>query len=399
MRILIANTFYFPNMKGGAEHSVKLLAESLVKKGHTVAVYCVDSQNGVSKEMWNDVCVYRRNTNKFNLYKYSYDKKAVGKVEKIVQKFYALYNVKCAKDFADICREFAPDIVHTNTIYGMSFLVWREAAKLNIPLVHTVRDTAIVSPVSFGKKTNPIVNTVYHIYVNKMSDYVDAVSAPSNYTLYQSLKTGAFRNAKIKECIVNSIVIDRDEIIRNIEKKRERTDEKIIFLYAGRLIWEKGITHMLEAFARLNNQNCMLKICGDGPLREDILIAAQKDSRIEYCGNLSADKLKVMYIECDVVLVPSVWNEPFGRVVIEGNVYGSPVIACRSGGIPEIIVQTKAGELYDSGDSEQLCRLLEKFSHREKIRKYYNAILQNINYYSIERQIVDFEKIYEEVRR
>ena len=178
MKVLIVNTFYFPNMKGGADHSVKLLAETLVKKGHTVAVYCTDAAEGISQEIYKGVHVYRRSTNKFNLYKYSYNKKEVGRLEKITQKIYDLYNVKCAMDFEEICKEFGPDVVHTNTIYGISFLVWRKAAKLRIPLIHTIRDTAIISPVSFGKKTNSIVEAIYHLYVNRMSSYVKGVSAP-----------------------------------------------------------------------------------------------------------------------------------------------------------------------------------------------------------------------------
>ena len=46
MRVLIVNTFYYPNMQGGAEQSVKLLAENLLKQGHTVAVYCADAKDG-----------------------------------------------------------------------------------------------------------------------------------------------------------------------------------------------------------------------------------------------------------------------------------------------------------------------------------------------------------------
>ena len=46
MRILFVNTFYYPNMEGGAEQSVKLLAEGLAKAGHIVAVYCADSRDG-----------------------------------------------------------------------------------------------------------------------------------------------------------------------------------------------------------------------------------------------------------------------------------------------------------------------------------------------------------------
>lgn len=46
MRVLIVNTFYYPNMQGGAEQSVKLLAENLLRHGNTVAIYCADAKEG-----------------------------------------------------------------------------------------------------------------------------------------------------------------------------------------------------------------------------------------------------------------------------------------------------------------------------------------------------------------
>ncbi|WP_277406421.1 hypothetical protein [Lacrimispora xylanisolvens] len=83
MRILIVNTFYYPNMQGGAEQSVKLLAEGLVKKGHEVGIYSVDLRDGICEaDIHNGVKIYRFTTNDFNLYRFSYDKKNVGKFEK-----------------------------------------------------------------------------------------------------------------------------------------------------------------------------------------------------------------------------------------------------------------------------------------------------------------------------
>ena len=60
----------------------------------------------------------------------------------------------------------------------------------------------------------------------------------------------------------------------------------------------------------------------------------------------------------DVVVVPSLWEEPFGRVVIEAMVTGRPVLASRSGGIPEILTGRFAGHLFEKGDATELAALL-----------------------------------------
>ena len=153
MKILFVNTFYYPNMKGGTEQVVKRLAEGMLKKGHQVAVYAGDAENGKqSVENINGVTVYRRTTGKFNLYRFSYEKEKVGKIEKITQKCLTYYNSKPVKDFKEICKDFKPDVIHTNSLYGIPSKVWKTAKKMGIPVVHTIHDTGIISLYSTDTK-------------------------------------------------------------------------------------------------------------------------------------------------------------------------------------------------------------------------------------------------------
>ena len=87
-------------MQGGAEQSVKLLAENFLKHGNTVAIYCADAKDGKKTvEEINGVTVYRCTTGKFDLYKYSYKKNSVSALEKVTQKLRCYYNPDCVKDF------------------------------------------------------------------------------------------------------------------------------------------------------------------------------------------------------------------------------------------------------------------------------------------------------------
>ena len=60
----------------------------------------------------------------------------------------------------------------------------------------------------------------------------------------------------------------------------------------------------------------------------------------------------------DVAVVPSIWEEPFGRTVIEGLSTGRPVLASRGGGIPEILDGPMARFLFGRGDADDLARLI-----------------------------------------
>ncbi len=65
----------------------------------------------------------------------------------------------------------------------------------------------------------------------------------------------------------------------------------------------------------------------------------------------------------DVVVVPSTWDEPFGRTVIEGLSTGRPVLASRVGGIPEILDGPFARFLFERGDAAGLAERLRSLLH------------------------------------
>jgi len=73
----------------------------------------------------------------------------------------------------------------------------------------------------------------------------------------------------------------------------------------------------------------------------------------------------------DAVIMPSLWHEPFGRVVVEARAYGVPVIAAKRGGIPETIVPGETGVLFEpTGVAALLAALddfLQHFPHEQPI--------------------------------
>ena len=246
MRIMIVNTWYYPNLMGGAEHSVKLLAEKLVKSGKEVAVFSIDNRNkGIVKEIINGVIVYRSSAGKYNLYK-AYETNT-NMIYKVFQKNIEVYNPTIKKEYLEVCDEFKPDIIHTNCLSGISLNVWKINKSINIPTVHTIRDYWLLSPRSIIENENKI-NKIYRIYLKlfqkycrKQSRYVDFVTAPSKFTLNTMINNGFFENAKQKLCIVNSIEVNSEKLIRVISEKKKRKEEKIKFIYAGWLSEEKGI--------------------------------------------------------------------------------------------------------------------------------------------------------------
>lgn len=70
--------------------------------------------------------------------------------------------------------------------------------------------------------------------------------------------------------------------------------------------------------------------------------------------------MKALYRDADIVVVPSVWPEPFGRVAVEGMAAGRPVAASRIGGLQEIVRHGETGYLFEAGSSAELALRLER---------------------------------------
>lgn len=397
MKILIINTFYYPNVVGGAENVVQLLAENLYKNNNEVAIFSIDSfLSKMIIEEINGVKVYRSTGGKFNT-KVRYTKE--GKIlQKIKNKFIELNNKKIEKEIYAVLKEFNPDVVHTNNIQGISPNVWKILKKQKIPCVHTIHDYWIANPRNLlPRNEKEILSRIHQRFFRDKSNNVNFVTAPSEFVLDSIKKCGYFKNAKSKS-VANGITINIEETKEQIENNLRKEDKNIKFLFVGSLFENKGIQNLLEVFKEIESENITLDICGKGKYKDKVIQAEKNDKRIRYKGMLKKEELEEEYKKCDVLIVPSIWDEPFGMVVLEANKYGVPVIGSNKGGIQEIINNLKTGITYQYNDLNELKQAIQYFSNRENIKKYCKAIENNISKYSIENQIYEFEKIYESVK-
>ncbi len=124
-------------------------------------------------------------------------------------------------------------------------------------------------------------------------------------------------------------------------------------VYVGRLAPEKGIRTLLRAWTH-DAVDIPLKICGDGPLRAEVVRAAAANPRVEWAGRLGLEEVYETMGSAALVVVPSEWFEPFGRVVIEAYAKGVPVVASRIGALEELIADGETGLLVEPGNARDL---------------------------------------------
>ena len=130
-----------------------------------------------------------------------------------------------------------------------------------------------------------------------------------------------------------------------------------VFLFSGSLINRKGVDLLARAFVRLAREvpNAMLKIVGEGELRESVTQMLRPVSeRVELTGFRDWDELPGEYSRADVLCVPSRYDG-WGLVVPEGLASGLPVIATdRMGAALEFLETGRNGWLIPAGDEEAI---------------------------------------------
>jgi glycosyltransferase involved in cell wall biosynthesis len=125
-------------------------------------------------------------------------------------------------------------------------------------------------------------------------------------------------------------------------------------LFLGRISPEKGVRLLVDAWLEEKIEDRYLWIVGDGPIRSELEQRARKCANIKFTGFLTGRELESVWREAALSIVPSVWEETFGRVLIESWAHGVPVLAARIGALPELIESTGAGWLFDPSSLSSL---------------------------------------------
>lgn len=167
----------------------------------------------------------------------------------------------------------------------------------------------------------------------------------------------------INETAISLIPLGVDTSIFYPVRKKESKD--FVILFVGRLVKEKGILDLYEAFKKslVTLPNLKLRIIGKGPL-EKKLKQNIKNDRVEKNASIehnSYQQMSDVYREADVFCVPSkktsTWEEQYGMVFIEAMASGLPIVSYTTGAIPEIV--QNAALLTSDGNIEELIKVIK----------------------------------------
>lgn len=362
MKILIFNTLYYPNQIGGAEKSVQFIAEGLLSFGHEPVVVCTSDKDYI--DVVNGVKVYYVNTN--NIY-WAYNAKEEKSYKKPLWHLIDSYNIFAKDKIEKIIKDEKPDVVHTNNLAGFSDIVWKITKKYDIRLVHTLRDYYQLCPKStmFKDGANCITQCIdckiYAMPRKEMSKYVDAVVGVSQFIVDKHIALGYFKNAKIKINIFNPVSTP--------ENTNKTSSPNIRLGLVGMLSKSKGSEFILEKFSKIIDKKIELFLYGKGATKQ-----YEKELQDNYLNNKNIKfqgfkAVEEIYNNIDILIISSLWHEPFPRTLIESMSYHTLVLATNRGGTPEMITNGKNGYIFDpdiDGDfEEKLALVLEMYKNNK----------------------------------
>jgi glycosyltransferase involved in cell wall biosynthesis len=170
----------------------------------------------------------------------------------------------------------------------------------------------------------------------------------------------------------------RDTLFRSFPDRQPAFD--LVFL--GRLVSDKGAGLLIEALDLLRKRGFSpsLLIIGEGP-DEELLRAMSRrkklDTQITFAGLARGEALVALLNRCRIMVVPSMWEEPFGIVALEGIACGCAVVGAEAGGLPEAI--GPCGLTFRKGDPEALATVLSSLlSDESSVRALTNAAISHL---------------------
>lgn len=396
MQITLVNSLYDEGSTGGAERSVRLLAEGLQRRGHNVSAVVGKAEGPVERKTVSGVVVYYVATH--NIYwPFDADRGRRRWHERLTWHVLESVRLSSRPEWRAIFRRLNPDIVHTNNLYGISVAIWKTLTQIGLPVVHTLRDYYLLCPRSmFDGEENCAGQCLKCKPLSAprkmVAQSVQGVVGISQFILREHVRHGFFANTGVKRVIPNAV-----RIPSKVDSRiKSSNDNGLRVGFIGRLVRRKGIEELLDVFVNDELPRMSLKVAGDGPEGfVDYLRGQYENERMSFVGYTDIESF---YPSVDVLVVPSLWEEPFGRVVVEAFAYGVPVIVSSRGGLPELVEEGKTGFVFDPEEPDELRKLLSRLAHdRTLLRNLGSEALRRANAFKVERCVESYVEVYREV--
>ena len=342
MKILMLTWEYPPRIVGGIARVVHDLSKRLIKDGHEVTVVTYrDSADVPEYENDKGVNVYR--VDNYMIHPNNF-------IDWIMQLNFNMLS----KATEIINKEGGFDVIHAH-----DWLVTYAAKSLknayDIPIVATIHATEAGRNSGIHDKTQRYINDTEWLLTYEATEVI----VNSNYMKNEIQRLFGLPFDKIN-VIPNGINLSNfTGIERDYDFRRQYAmDNEKIILYVGRLVYEKGVQHLIAAMPKIlsNYNDAKLIIAGRGGMMDELRAEASNlglNDKIYFTGYLNSKQVQKMYKCADVAVFPSTY-EPFGIVALEAMLAGVPTVVSDVGGLDEIVTHGVDGMKSYAGNANSI---------------------------------------------
>jgi glycosyltransferase involved in cell wall biosynthesis len=290
------------------------------------------------------------------------------------------------------------DIVHINQVQllRLCFLgIYCTGARI----VFTDHDSGFPEPRKFPKSL--VAWALHGLLKRRVSRYV----AVSNFVQGRLAQT-YYVNPPQAVTLYNGVNIDRfrPRSAATARKELGLPANAPILCSVAMLIPDKGIQHLVKASASLVHKygvkDLRVLVAGEGHYHSELTQLVEKLGIAEHIQFLGRrNDVQTLVAASNIVVVPSVWQESFGLIIAEAMAAARPVVASRTGGIPELIDHDITGLLVNAGNSDELASAIYQLvSDPEKTGRMGVAARKLVEErFDLARQTVSLVDMYEAV--
>ncbi|MCI0707271.1 MAG: glycosyltransferase family 1 protein [Ignavibacteriae bacterium] len=299
--------------------------------------------------------------------------------------------------FARKLTDFRPDVIHINSPCTLGFRAVKYAQHFDVPIVATYHTHFPTYPRYY--KLNGLEQLTWKI-TRHLYNQVDRTFVPTQPIL-EELREHDVQNL---EYLPNGVDLSAfNPTFRSNEwrAKVNAQNGKPVILFVSRLVWEKDLRVLAEAYRILREKrnDFSLVIVGDGPARaefEPMMPGAH------FLGYKSGKQLAECYASSDIFVFPST-TETFGLVTVEAMASGIVPVAAKIGGAAGIIEEGQSGLFSKPFDAADMARQVEHLLDSPELRKTLAAQAlrraQDFGWdHILEKLFIHYERIIDESR-
>lgn len=351
-KIIIFSGYFYPHI-GGIERYVDKLSLDLEKLGFDIVIVTSNETNLPNIEQKDKYKIYRLPIR--NLFRSRYPIPIKNKEYK-----YLIKQIEKEKgDYFIVNTRF-----HLTSLIGLKL-----SKKLNVPSLLIEHGS---NHFTVNNKILDFFGEIYeHMLTRRVKKYANNFYGVSercnNWLKHFSIEaSGVFYNS------IDDYAYDS---FKNKKYSRDFKDKTVI-TFLGRIIREKGIVMLLDAFKELSKKykNIVLVIGGDGPILEQLKKEYNLDN-VYFEGRLVYDEVMALFNVTDIFVHPSMFPEGLPSVILEAGLMKSAVVATDRGGTIEVINDDKYGLICEENTES----LKEKLEILLKNPKMVNDLKNNIH--------------------